>query len=123
MSKNPLAEKLFLESTVISRAYENTGAVVFVNAGGAKGATKPGTYAGLSRVALPFIGALGDETKDSVEEGMSIVDIDMEVLEQAEDNYKVREDMNREDWHYTYRHDNFNTAGKLLDSIVNEIIC
>ena len=90
-----------------ARAYENTCAVVFVNAGGPKGATKPGTYAGLSRVALPFVGALGDETKDSVEEGMSVVEIDMEILDEAEKNYKVREDLGREDWHYTYRHDTF----------------
>ena len=60
---------------------------------------------------MPFLGALGDETKDSEEEGMSIVDINMEVLEEAEKNYKVREDMARSDWHYTYRHDNLNTNG------------
>lgn len=113
MKKNPLSEKLFLESTITARAYENTCAIVFVNAGGAVGATKPGTYAGMSRVAVPFLGALGDETKDSIEEGMSIVDIDMEILEEAENNYKVREDMKRDDWHYTYRHDNFNKMGKL----------
>ena len=113
LKKNPLSEKLFLESTITARAYENTCAIVFVNAGGAVGATKPGTYAGMSRVAVPFLGALGDETKDSIEEGMSIVDIDMEILEEAENNYKVREDMKRDDWHYTYRHDNFNKMGKL----------
>jgi predicted amidohydrolase len=104
---NPLSEKLFLESTLTSRAYENTCAVIFVNAGGAKGATKSGSYAGLSRVTLPFVGAMGNETKDSNEEGMSIVDIDMEILDEAEKNYKVREDMQRSDWHYTYRHDEF----------------
>lgn len=115
---NPLAEKLFLESTLTSRAYENTCAVIFVNAGGPPGTTGRGTYAGLSRVTMPFIGALGDETKDSEEEGMSIVEIDMEILDEAEKNYKVREDLGREDWHYTYRHDNFrekgpNPSGKL----------
>ena len=60
---------------------------------------------------MPFIGALGDETKDSEEEGMSIVDIDMEILDEAEKNYKVREDMGRADWHYTYRHDSFGEKG------------
>ena len=113
-----MAEKLFLESTLNSRAYENTCAVIFVNAGGPVGSTGRGTYAGLSRVTMPFLGALGDETKDSEEEGMSIIDIDMEVLDEAEKNYKVREDMGRADWHYTYRHDNFgekgpNSLGKL----------
>ena len=53
---------------------------------------------------MPFVGALGDLTKDSAEEGMSIVDVDMETIGQAEAQYKVREDMARDDWHYTYRH-------------------
>lgn len=53
---------------------------------------------------MPFIGALGDETKDSAEEGMSVVDLDMQILDEAEKQYKVREDIARGDWHYTYRH-------------------
>ena len=118
LNVNPHAEKLFLESTLTSRAYENTCAVIFVNAGGPPGSTGRGTYAGLSRITLPFVGALGEETKDSEEEGMSIVDIDMEILDEAEKIYKVRADLDREDWHYTYRHDNFMekgpaTSGKL----------
>ena len=36
---------------------------------------------------------------------MAVVELDMEILEEAERNYKVREDMARDDWHYTYRHD------------------
>ena len=102
---NESSEKLFLESTLTARAFENTCAVVFVNAGGPKGATRPGTFAGLSRIAMPFIGARGAETLDTGEEGMSVVDIDMELLEEAEKHYKVREDLAREDWHYVYRHD------------------
>jgi hypothetical protein len=35
---------------------------------------------------------------------MSIVDLDLDVLEIAEKNYKVRADLAREDWHYSYRH-------------------
>ena len=57
----------------------------------------------MSRVAVPFIGALGDETKNSGEEGISIVDLDMRHVEEAEANYKVREDLAREDWYYIYR--------------------
>lgn len=60
-------------------------------------------YAGLSRVTLPFVGALGDETKDGGEEGMSVVDVDMELVEEAEKNYRIREDMAKGDWHYEYR--------------------
>ena len=120
LSVNPRAEVLFLKSTTVARAYENTCCIIFVNAGAAakKGPKKdpnleegqsgnppdmePNTsdYAGLSRVALPFAGALGDETKDSQEEGMSIVDVNMQHVEEAEKLYKVREDMALEDWHY-----------------------
>ena len=55
-------------------------------------------------MTVPFLGALGNETKDSAEEGMSIVDLDMEILEEAEKQYKIREDISRSDWHYDYRH-------------------
>jgi predicted amidohydrolase len=73
--------------------------VVFANAGGPKGKATRGSYAGLSQVAVPFKGALG---KMGEEEGMSVVEVDMQILEDAEDNYKVREDMGREGWHYEY---------------------
>jgi len=73
--------------------------VVFANAGGPKGKITKGSYAGLSQVAVPFKGALG---KMGEEEGMSVVEADMQILEDAEDNYKVREDMEMEDWHYEY---------------------
>jgi predicted amidohydrolase len=104
---NPRSEALFVESTLTSRAFENTCAVVFANAGGPTHPDRPNAYMGLSRVCMPFVGALGDETKDSAKEGMSIVDMDMEILEEAEKNYKVREDIAKEDWHYVYRHDSF----------------
>lgn len=74
-----------------------------VNAGAPPG-NEQSMYAGLSRVAMPFVGALGDETKDTNEEGMSVVDVDMEMVEEAEKNYKVRADIEGEGWHYTYRH-------------------
>lgn len=34
---------------------------------------------------------------------MSVVDIDMQVLEDAEENYKIRKDLESEGWHYDYR--------------------
>ena len=83
--------------------------MVFANAGGPRESSKPNAYAGLSRVAMPFIEPLGEETRESGVEGMSVVDVDMEVLEEAERNYKVRGDLAREDWHYVYR----NSKGKL----------
>jgi predicted amidohydrolase len=99
LKHNPQSEALFLESTLVSRCFENTCMVVFANAGGPKGKVTKGTYAGLSQVAVPFKGALG---KMGPEEGMSVVEVDMEILEQAEDNYKVRADMGKEGWHYKY---------------------
>ncbi|KAI1641889.1 putative hydrolase, carbon-nitrogen family [Daldinia loculata] len=96
---NPDGEALFLNSTVISRAFENTCAVVFANAGGPPEKGEKTSFAGLSQVSVPHIGSLG---KMGRSEGMSIVDLDMNVLKIAEDNYKVREDMKGEGWHYAY---------------------
>lgn len=103
LALNPLAENLFVTSALTMRAFENTCAVIFANAGGPPNARNK-NYMGLSRVTLPFVGALGDATKDSGEEGMSIVDIDMEVVEEAERNYGVRGDVTGRNWHYEYRH-------------------
>ncbi|TVY86518.1 Hydrolase [Lachnellula willkommii] len=99
LAYNAQSEALFLESTLVSRCFENTCMVVFANAGGPKGKTTKDSYAGLSQVAVPFKGALG---KMGGEEGMSVVEVDMQILEVAEDNYKVREDIGREGWHYEY---------------------
>lgn len=112
LSINPQSEALFLESTITSRAFENTCAVIFANAGGPVGSSSS-NYAGLSRVVVPFLGALGDETKDCNEEAMSIVDLDMRHVEEAEANYKIREDLARENWHYVYRRGQKIGHGKL----------
>lgn len=34
---------------------------------------------------------------------MAIVDLDMKIVEDAEENYCVRSDLARADWHYDYR--------------------
>ncbi|KAK1755628.1 carbon-nitrogen hydrolase [Echria macrotheca] len=96
---NPMCERAFLEAAVVTRAYENTAAVVFCNAGG------------LSQVAMPILGAVGGvmEAMDPSEgagdgkgEGMKIVEVDFGVLQVAERNYKVRADMGSQGWHYGY---------------------
>ncbi|KAF1831366.1 carbon-nitrogen hydrolase [Decorospora gaudefroyi] len=98
LARNPASEALFLDSLLTARAFENTCAVVFANAGGPPGEG----YAGLSQVTVPFVGPL---TKlGSSAEGMSVVDVDMRILEDAEENYGVRADLARDDWHYDYRH-------------------
>ena len=106
LALNPKSEVVLLESMITARAYENTCCVVFVNAGAPAGNVDKGNYAGLSRVSLPFVGAKGEETMATAEEGMSIVDVDMEIVEEGEKNYGVRADLAKEGWHYTYRHQN-----------------
>ncbi|RYN83917.1 hypothetical protein AA0117_g1403 [Alternaria alternata] len=98
LARNPAAEALFLDSMLTARAFENTCAVVFANAGGPPGKG----YAGLSQVTVPFVGALGK--LGGAGEGMCVVDLDMQILEDAESNYQVRSDIARRDWHYVYRH-------------------
>ena len=53
------------------------------------------------------MGGCGGETQGSTKEGMSVVPVDMAVLDEAEKNYKVRTDISREGWHYSYRHQSF----------------
>ncbi|KAF3015876.1 hypothetical protein E8E14_008742 [Neopestalotiopsis sp. 37M] len=96
---NPEGEGLFLNSTVVTRAFENTCAVVFVNAGGPAEKGEKTNYAGLSQVAAPHVGAI---TRMGRAEGMKLVDLDMNILKIGESNYKVREDMRTEGWHYEY---------------------
>jgi hypothetical protein len=73
-------------------------AVVFANAAGP---AEEG-YAGLSQVAVPFIGPLAK--LEGCEEDMLVVDLDLSVLEEADRCYGIREDLASEDWHYEYRH-------------------
>ncbi|KAF2971638.1 hypothetical protein GQX73_g2036 [Xylaria multiplex] len=96
---NPNGEAVFLNNTVVTRAFENTCAVIFVNAGGPPGKGGKTSFAGLSQVGVPHLGALG---RLGPTEGMSIVDLDTDVLRVAEENYKIREDMQTEGWHYAH---------------------
>ena len=97
LARNPDAEALFLRTTLIARAFENTCCVIFVNAAGNK---EEGAL-GLSQVAMPFVGVVKGSFQDC-EEGVRVVEVDMEILEEAERNYRVREDMAGADWHYGY---------------------
>jgi predicted amidohydrolase len=102
---NPDSERLFLTSAIVARAFENTACVVFVNVGGPPKAGettlaqgKRDEYVGLSQVAMPLQGAVG---KLGAEEGMEVVEVDLDVLEVAEQAYKVRSDALRDGWHYS----------------------
>ncbi|EEU37928.1 uncharacterized protein NECHADRAFT_88256 [Fusarium vanettenii 77-13-4] len=85
---NPDAERIFIESALTSRAFENTAAVAFCNAGG------------LSSVNMPILGTLGKI--EIGEEKVEIVEVDLDILRIAEDNYKIRSDMKGEGWYYKY---------------------
>ncbi|KAF2665608.1 carbon-nitrogen hydrolase [Microthyrium microscopicum] len=91
---NPNAEALFIESTLVARAFENTCSIIFVNAGAPAG----DSMIGLSQVTVPFIGPLAKF--GSSLPGMILVDLDMNIAEHAEQHYKVRSDLARVDWHY-----------------------
>jgi hypothetical protein len=56
----------------------------------------------LLQVTVPFVGPLAK--LGSAAEGMIVVDLDMQTLEDAESNYQIRSDIARSDWHYDYRH-------------------
>ncbi|KAL0934257.1 carbon-nitrogen family [Colletotrichum truncatum] len=99
------SEKVFLDNVLVARAFENTAAVVFVNAGGPEGGIEKREsgaevrYCGVSQVAMPLVGSLG---KLGTEEAMSVVEVDLGLLDVAERAYKVREDLRKEGWHYGY---------------------
>lgn len=109
MDVNPAAETLFLDTMCVARAFENTAAILFVNAGGAGAddahGVAPGKdalgreYAGVSQAALPMQGSIG--RLGSGAEAMSVVDVDMSIRETAEGVYRVREDLALRAWKYS----------------------
>lgn len=79
-----------------ARCFENTCGIIFANGAG------PGEdFLGLSQVTLPLVGPIA---KMGNEEGVRVVDMDLGILDVAERNYKVRQDLKKDDWHYVYRH-------------------
>ncbi|KAJ5272383.1 hypothetical protein N7478_007508 [Penicillium angulare] len=96
LKQNPDSEALFLSSTLTARCYENTCGIIFVNAAG-----PAADFLGMSQVTLPLVGPVA---KMGSEEGLLVADMDLGVLDIAEKNYKVREDIRKEGWHYVYRH-------------------
>ncbi|KAJ4158692.1 uncharacterized protein LMH87_009208 [Akanthomyces muscarius] len=104
---NPRAEQLFLDTMCVARAFENSCAIVYVNCGGAAAAeqdVKEGydaegrEHAGVSQAAMPMLGSLG--RLGHGREGMSVVELDLGLLDVAEKAYKPRDDMERRGWKY-----------------------
>lgn len=93
LKRNPGFEKLMLQSLITTRAFENTAAVVFVNVGGPMAGNL-----GLSQVAMPFSGSVQPPMGGG--EGMQVIELDLDELEEAEEYYKIREAMVGERWRY-----------------------
>ncbi|KFY53117.1 hypothetical protein V496_07884 [Pseudogymnoascus sp. VKM F-4515 (FW-2607)] len=94
LKRNPGFEKQMLQSLLNARAFENSVAVVFTNAGD----TENNKNLGQSQVVMPFSGSV--ETPLGSEEAVKIFDLDMDEIGDAEDYYKIREDMTANDWCY-----------------------
>ncbi|KKZ65953.1 hypothetical protein EMCG_08296 [[Emmonsia] crescens] len=88
-------ESTFLKATLVSRAFENTCAIIFCNAGG----PAEEDYIGLSQVALPLLGVVPGSF-EGPETGMRIVEVDMNTVDIAEKAYGVRADIANPGWHY-----------------------
>ncbi|KAK2063725.1 carbon-nitrogen hydrolase [Colletotrichum caudatum] len=97
LEHNANCEKMFVETTLTARAFENTAALIYCNA---TGPAEQGFF-GCSQVTLPIVGKVPGSFTDG-EEGMRLVDVDMRLLEIAERNYQIRKDLKRVDWHYGY---------------------
>jgi predicted amidohydrolase len=93
LKRNPGFEKQNMQSMLMTRAFENTAAIVFVNAGGIVEANM-----GLSQVVMPFLGSVAMPLGWAEE--MAIMDIDTEILDDAEEAYRIREDMAGDWWPY-----------------------
>ncbi|KAK0391459.1 hypothetical protein NLU13_0960 [Sarocladium strictum] len=97
LQHNAECERLFVQSTLVTRAFESTAALIFCNAGGP---AEEGFF-GCSQVALPIVGKVPGSFDDG-SEGTRVVDVDMKLVDIAERNYRIRQDLGREDWHYGY---------------------
>ncbi|KAH7317001.1 carbon-nitrogen hydrolase [Stachybotrys elegans] len=94
---NPDCERLFVESTLVTRAFESTAALIFTNAGG----PADQGFFGCSQVTMPIVGKVPGSFTDG-SEGTRVLDVDMDLVEIAEQNYRIRQDLARDDWHYGY---------------------
>lgn len=81
-----LTERKMIDSMVMSRALENECCVIFVNCGG----KKSDGFLGGSSVAMPLKGSV--IRFDEPIERLEVVEIDLDVLEDARSVYKIRED-------------------------------
>ncbi|KAF4849518.1 putative nitrilase [Colletotrichum siamense] len=97
LAYNETCERLFVQSTLTTRAFENTAAIIYCNATG----PREDGFFGCSQVTLPIVGTVPGSFTDG-EEDMRVIDVDMRVVEIAEQNYQIRKDLKKDNWHYGY---------------------
>ena len=83
-------EALFINSALVTRAFESECVVVFCNG------------PGLSQVVAPVYGRVGGEGLKTDVEQMRVVEVDFGSVPVLEEQYKVRKDLEGEGWHYGY---------------------
>src|SRR3989338_8102206 len=89
---NDNAEKEFINSVTVSRAFENEIILVLCNAAGSYKLGGNGlTLAGQSQVTVPFAGVL--KKLNHNKEEMFVQEIDTNILKDAERAYKIRHDL------------------------------
>lgn len=92
LKHNKNAERIFIDSCCLARAYENEIIHIFCNgAGTSKEGRKKWDLSGHSQITAPFKGIIGK--LDHNKEGMLIREIDTSILRDAEKAYKIRADL------------------------------
>ncbi|KAJ0350358.1 hypothetical protein COL154_003917 [Colletotrichum chrysophilum] len=97
LAYNETCERMFVQSSLTTRAFENTAAIIYCNATG----PREDGFFGCSQVTLPIVGTVPGSFTDG-EEDMRVINVDMRVVEIAEQNYQIRKDLKKDNWHYGY---------------------
>jgi predicted amidohydrolase len=93
LAANPDSERIFINSVMSTRAFENNVCIVFCNTGGP---AKSGHF-GNSQITLPFKGPI---VKLGCEEEVVTQEIEFgTILEDAEDVWNIRADVTSEGWY------------------------
>lgn len=82
------AESRFIDSCVQARAFENELAYIFVNAGG----SYQSKLVGHTQIATPWYGTIAKLGRTKVDFDLLIREIDLDLIDLAENSYKIRED-------------------------------
>ncbi|KAF7555383.1 hypothetical protein G7Z17_g2214 [Cylindrodendrum hubeiense] len=93
LAVNPDSERIFINSVLSARAYEQNMCVIMCNTGGP---ADEGHF-GCSQITLPFKGPL---VKMNGDEGISVTAIEFNtIIEDAEDVWNIRADINSPGWY------------------------